>query len=165
MSGVFAHWWVIGIAFGAAFLVALTGGLATRIGAWYYSLRKPSWQPPDWLFGPAWTVIFILAALSGIAGWRATTHGAAAALMLGLYAVNGALNILWSVLFFSLRRPDLALREVGLLWLSVAALMVFLAAHAGAAWLLLLPYLLWVGFAGYLNYTIVRLNAPFAKAA
>lgn len=142
----------------------MAGQLVTDIGPWYYNLRKPSWQPPNWLFAPAWTIIFICAAIAGVVGWHAMPNMPTAALLLGLFAVNGVLNVLWSVFFFAMKRPDFAMAEVGFLWLSIAALMVVLAIYAGHTWLYLLPYLLWVSFASFLNYTIVQINAPFAEA-
>ncbi len=145
--------------------LAVAGMLLTKIGPWYFSLRKPSWKPPDWLFGPAWTTIFVLEAISAVRGWHAAHDALAAGFMIGAYVLNGLLNMLWSFLFFTMRRPDYAMREVGLLWLSIVLMMVSLPPGTGLTWMLLLPYLLWVSFASYLNYTIVRLNAPFAVPA
>lgn len=141
--------------------VAVAGGLLTDIGPWYYALRKPSWQPPDWLFGPAWTLIFSLTAIAGLLAWERSGAGAARARLLVAFAVNSALNVLWSLLFFRWRRPDWALVEVVLLWLSILLLIavVFRRSRWGAA--LLVPYLAWVAFAAWLNLAIVRLNGPF----
>ncbi len=164
MTGFLHHWAPTIIAAGSAAAVAFAGQIFTDIGPWYRNLRKPPWQPPDWLFGPAWTIIFICAAIAGVVGWHAMPNSAATAVLLSLFAVNGVLNVLWSVFFFAMKRPDFAMREVGFLWLSIAALMVVLAIYTGLAWLYLLPYLLWVSFASFLNYTIVRLNAPFEQA-
>ncbi len=146
-----------------AIVVAGAGGALTQLGAWYYALRKPSWQPPDWAFGPAWSVILVLAAIAAALAWRHAANGAQRAEVLGLFAVNGVFNIAWSLLFFRLQRPDWALLEVPLLWLSILAPMLALGAFSRSATWLLLPYLLWVSFAAYLNLTIVRLNAPFQE--
>ena len=155
--------WTILIAVGAAILVAVAGGMLTEIGPWYRGLRKPRFQPPNWAFGPAWTVIFALAAAAGVLGWEAAPTGAARAWVVALFVVNGGLNIGWSGLFFRLRRPDWALIEVGLLWLSILALILVLwPLSAGAAWCLA-PYLAWVSFAALLNWRIVRLNRSFAE--
>jgi benzodiazapine receptor len=147
-----------------AVLVAVIGARLTDIGPWYRRLRKPTWQPPDWLFGPAWTAIFALAATAFVLAWRAAPDGGARAGVIAVYAANGALNILWNPLFFTLRRPDWALYEVPLLWLSivVAILRVAPLSHT-AAWLLA-PYLVWVSFASVLNLAIVRRNRPFGAA-
>lgn len=145
----------------AAFTVAMVGGLITEIGPWYLSLAKPAWQPPDWLFGPAWTLIFSLAAASGVIAWRNAPNQASRNWMLALFALNGFLNVFWSLLFFKLKRPDWALMEVGFLWLSVALLMLVLWRYSRKASLLLTPYLVWITFAAALNWATVRLNAPF----
>ncbi|WP_291297241.1 TspO/MBR family protein [Elioraea sp.] len=149
------------VAAGTAILVASVGATMTDIGPWYQALAKPSWQPPDWLFGPAWTLIFALAALSAVTAWRDAPDQAAREWMVGLFAVNGVLNIAWSALFFRIRRPDWALVEVVLLWLSVLALILVLRRYSRPASLMLVPYLAWVAFAAVLNLAVVRLNAPF----
>ncbi len=145
----------------AALLVAILGGLMTELGPWYRSLVQPAWKPPDWLFGPAWTLIYSLAAAAGVLGWRRAPDRARRESMLLLFALNAFLNVLWSLLFFRLHRPDWALIEVVFLWLSIVALMVFLQRYSPASAWLLLPYLLWVAFAGFLNLATVRLNGPF----
>jgi benzodiazapine receptor len=146
----------------AALVVAVLGGLMTDIGPWYRELVKPPWQPPDMLFGPVWTLIYALAALAGVRAWEAAPSRAAREWMLALFALNGFLNVLWSLLFFRLRRPDWALWEVGPLWLSVLALVIVLSRWSPRAGWLLSPYLAWVAFAAVLNLAIVRLNGPFA---
>jgi tryptophan-rich sensory protein len=118
----------------------------------------PWWKPPDALFGPAWTLIFACAALAGAQGWRALNRPAARFALCGYFVLNAALNVLWSALFFRFRRPDLALLEVGLLWLSIVLLMVTLWRGSRLAAWLLLPYLLWVSYAGVLNMAVARLN-------
>ncbi len=154
-------WLPVLAAAAAAILVASLGSTMTDLGPWYQSLKKPSWQPPDWLFGPAWTLIFALAAAAGVVAWRHARSDADREWIIGMFAVNGTLNVLWSFLFFRLQRPDLALIEVAFLWLSVLVpLLVFWRYARTASWLLV-PYLAWVSFAALLNLEIVRLNAPF----
>jgi tryptophan-rich sensory protein len=145
----------------AATAVAVAGALVTELGPWYFGLRKPAWQPPDWLFGPAWTLIFGLAAVAGVLGWNAAADRRERVRLLLLFAINAALNVGWSLLFFRLHRPDWALAEVVLLWLSIVVLMVVLWRSSRLAALALVPYLAWVTFAGILNRAIVVLNAPF----
>jgi tryptophan-rich sensory protein len=140
----------------------VVGGAATILGPWYEALRKPAWQPPGWVFGPVWTLISILVVAASVRAWRRADRPATRRLLAIAFAVNGVLNALWSVLFFTLRRPDWALIEVGFLWLSILALVILCARLSRLAGLLLLPYLAWVGFAAFLNWTIVSLNAPFA---
>ncbi len=142
----------------AAITVATLGGLASPIGPWYYGLNKPPFQPPDWLFGPAWTLIFGLTALAGVWAWEARPPLGRWAVILALFTANGLLNILWSALFFTLHRPDWALGEVPALWLSVLGLIVAIWPSSRRAALLLVPYLAWVGFAAVLNLAIVQLN-------
>ncbi|WBH15599.1 TspO/MBR family protein [Sphingomonas radiodurans] len=144
-----------------AMIVAVMGATVTDIGPWYRSLVQPSWSPPDVAYGIAWTVIYALTAMAGVRGWLAITEWAEREWLLGLFALNGFLNLLWSFLFFRLHRPDWALIEVIGLWLSVAALIIYVWRRSTTGGILLVPYLLWVTFAGYLNMTIVRLNGPF----
>jgi translocator protein len=148
---------VLAILWGAT--VAGGGAAATTIGPWYAALRKPSWKPPDWLFGPAWTTIFILAAWAAVlaAGSPDATRTDRVLLVI-VYLINGALNLLWSVLFFRLRRPDLALIETAALWLSIVGMIALVAPLSGRGALMLMPYLVWVTFAAVLNRAIVRLN-------
>lgn len=145
----------------AALAVASLGGWLTDIGPWYKALVQPAWKPPDFWFGPAWTTIFVLTATAGVMGWRAAPNATARRWLLYLFGLNAALNSLWSLLFFKLQRPDWALAEVGVLWLSIAALMWAMRSYAPRASALLLPYLLWVSFASVLNLVTVQLNGPF----
>ncbi len=147
----------------AALALATIGGLSTDIGPWYRALRKPDWQPPDWLFGPVWTTIYAFTAAAGVKAWRSSPSRSRHAWIIGLFALNGCLNVSWSLLFFRLQRPDWALAEVGFLWLSIGLLMVVLGRWSRAAAWMLTPYLAWVSFAAFLNYTIVQLNAPFGR--
>jgi tryptophan-rich sensory protein len=148
----------------SAMAVAAIGGTMTDLGPWYRALRKPSWEPPDAAFGAIWTVIFALAAASGVIAWRRTASRASREWLIGLFALNGFCNIFWSLLFFRLHRPDWGLYEVSALWLSIAVLILFLARLSRPAAALLLPYLAWVSIAAALNYEVVRLNAPFGAA-
>jgi benzodiazapine receptor len=157
-----AEWGPILVAAVAACAVAAVGGLATDIGPWYRQLRKPSWQPPDWAFAPAWTTIFTLTAWAGVLAWYHAPDDAMRGTIIAVFAANGLLNMLWSLLFFKWRRPDWALIEVVPRWLSIAVLIATLAGLSTLGSFLLVPYLLWVSFAAYLNLTIVRLNRPFA---
>ena len=152
------------LGFVAACLAAASSGALFRAGPWYEGIEKPSWRPPNWLFGPVWAVLYAMIAVSGWLVW--SEAGWAAALPLGIYAVQLLLNALWSAIFFGMRRPGLALAEMGALWLSVVAtIFAFHPLHAGAAYLLV-PYLFWVSFAFVLNLAICRLNRrPLDPAA
>jgi len=161
VSHASALWTQVLAAGAAAIVVAVLGATMTDLGPWYQGLAKPSFQPPDWAFGPAWTLIFACAALAGVTAWRAAPDGASREWIIGLFALNGFLNVAWTVLFFRLQRPDWALIEVGLLWLSVLALLVYLGRFSRLAGALIVPYLVWVAFAGVVNYQVVQLNGPF----
>jgi len=150
------------IAVGVAVFLGAFGGLMTPIGTWYANLRKPRLQPPNWAFGPAWTIILGLAAWSAVVAWNAAPDAAARTSVVILFATNAVAHLLWSPLFFRLRRPDWALVEVVFLWGSILALVVGLWPISPFASLLIVPYLLWVSFAAWLNWAIVRLNRPFA---
>jgi tryptophan-rich sensory protein len=141
--------------------VAGLGALLTQLGPWYYQLQKPAWQPPDWLFGPAWTLIFALTAIAGVKYWREGTSREQREVVIAAFALNAFLNTFWSLLFFRLERPDWGLLEVPFLWLSILVLIVLLGRATRRAALLLVPYLLWVTFAAVLNWKIVALNSPF----
>ena len=152
-----AWWWPYAVAGLIALVVELLGGWLTELGPWYENLRKPRWQPPGWLFGPAWTLLFIMIAISAGLAWIESPSAARPALLV-LFGINAVLNIAWSGLFFRARRPDLAFVEVVVFWMSILALILAIWPHSQTAALLLLPYLAWVSFAGLLNWTVARLN-------
>jgi tryptophan-rich sensory protein len=155
-----ARWKPVLAAAAAAALVAAVGATMTDLGPWYQALHKPEWEPPDWLFGPAWTLIFSLTALAGVVAWRDAPDRSSGEWLIVLFAANGILNILWSALFFRLRHPDWALVEVAFLWLSIVVLIIVTARYARAASWLLVPYLAWVSFAAVLTLAVVELNSP-----
>ena len=146
---------------GAALVLSLLGGLATDIGPWYQGLRQPSWKPSDALFGPVWTTIYACAAVAGVLGWRGSPDRGARERMLVAFAANAFVNVLWSLLFFRLQRPDWALAEVVVLWASILVLVVMVGRRSRLGGALLLPYLAWVSFATVLNASVVQLNGPF----
>lgn len=154
------RWQPVAVAALAAMVVAGLGASATDIGPWYQALRKPSWQLPDWLFGPAWTLIYGLIALAGVMAWNAARDRRQALGIVAVFALNALLNLAWSELFFHFQRPDWALIEIVAFWLSVVVLIVTATSVSRVAGWLLAPYLAWVTFAGVLNLAVVRLNAP-----
>jgi tryptophan-rich sensory protein len=143
----------------ASLTAGAIGGFATvrAISSWYPSLVKPAWTPPSWLFGPVWTVLYIL---MGIAAWRVWLHAGEplARQALAIFVVQLVLNAAWSLLFFGLRAPGLAMAELVLLWLAVAATLGAFWRIEPLAGALLIPYLAWVTFAGGLNHAIWWLN-------
>jgi len=137
--------------------LAASGGVAFPPGAWYEGLKKPGWRPPNWLFAPAWTILYILMGVAAWLVWRAVGF-AGGGVPLGLYLLQLLLNAAWTPIFFGLRKPNLAFFEIVLLWLAIAAtIAAFHAVDTVAAWLLV-PYLAWVTFAACLNLAIWRLN-------
>jgi tryptophan-rich sensory protein len=108
-----------------------------------------------------WTLIYALITISGITAWRAAPTAAKAEWVIALFALNGFLNITWSLIFFRMQRPDWAFIELILLWLSILVLIIYCVRFSRSAAALLVPYLAWVSFAGALNWAVVDLNAPF----
>jgi len=138
---------------------ALAGlSTASSVGGWYRTIAKPSWNPPSWVFGPMWTLLY---ASMGVAAWRVWRPAgfAAAKGALTLFFVQLAVNGLWSPIFFAWHRPDLALVDIGILLALVAATLVAFRRHDRIAGGLFVPYLLWVAFATALNFAIWRLSA------
>jgi tryptophan-rich sensory protein len=130
---------------------------APHIGGWYATLRKPSWTPPNWVFGPVWSTLYFMMAIAAWLVWR--KHGfSGAPFALTLFAVQLALNVTWSGLFFALQRPGAAFAEIVLLWCAIAATTIsFWRLSPTAGWLMS-PYWVWVTYAAALNLTIWRLN-------
>lgn len=153
--------WPILIAGSLALVTATVGGTITVLDDWYYSLQQPSWAPPGYMFGIIWTAVFAMIALAGVFAWERAPTRRDVEISIGLFALNGFLNLGWSFLFFRMQRPDLAFYELIALWLSIAALIWFCGRFSRAAALLLVPYIVWVTIAGALNWQVVQLNGPF----
>lgn len=148
--------------------LALTGFLATTFsaaaigafflpGPWYETLTKPGWTPPNWLFGPVWTLLYVMIGTSAWLVWReAGFSGARWALT--VFALQVVLNASWTWLFFGLQRPDLALVDIALLVVAIVTMVVLYTPISRLAAGLLLPYLAWVSFATALNAAIWKLN-------
>ena len=131
---------------------------ASSIADWYPALVKPPWNPPSWLFGPVWTLLYIMMGIAAWRVWRSAGSFTASRTALTLFFVQLALNAAWSWIFFGLRMPGPALLELFLLWLAIAAtIRAFSPIDPVAAWMIL-PYLSWVTFAGALNGSIWILN-------
>lgn len=143
-------------------IATASSGAFFRPGPWYDTINRPSWNPPRWLFRPAWTVMYTLMAVAGWLTWEAAGTGEAA-LPLGLFVAQLVANALWSALFFGLKRMDLALAEVLVFWALILATLLAMRPVSPEAATLMIPYLLWVTFASYLTFTLWRLNrAPAA---
>ncbi len=139
-------------------LVAGVGATMTDTTGWYETLNKPSWNPPPAAFGLIWTIVFTLIVFAGVTAWRATPDRSASEMLIGLFALNGFFNTMWTVLFFQLRRPDWAMIELVFFWISIVTLIVVFGRYSRAAALLLMPYVIWVTIAGVLNWQIIQLN-------
>ena len=149
------------MALGLSYLTAGIGGALTDLGPWYQALKQPEWKPADLWFGPIWTTIFTLAAISVWLAWHEAKWPAQQRRVVALFVVNAVCNVGWSALFFALKRPDWAMWEWGVLWLSVASLLVGLWPISKTSALLNAPYLTWVTIAGALNWANIELNGPF----
>jgi translocator protein len=156
-----AGFFPIVIAGSLALVTAIVGGTITVLDSWYHSLKQPGWAPPDYMFGVIWTAIFAMIAVSGVLAWEKAPTRRETEISLGLFALNGFLNLGWSFIFFRMHRPDIALYELVGLWLSILVLIVFCGRFSRWSALLLVPYLIWVTTAGVLNYQVVQLNGPF----
>lgn len=138
-------------------LAAAGTGYFVTMDGWYAGLTKPSWQPPPWIFAPVWTALYVMMAVAAWlvwqeGGWRRQRAP------LTLFCIQWLLNALWTPLFFGLRRPDLALADILLLWLVIAATIVSFRRVRATAAVLLVPYLAWITFAALLNASIRSLN-------
>ena len=147
---VLAGWLVL------SFSAAAIGGFFMP-GAWYATLKKPSWNPPNWIFGPVWTALYTTMA---IAAWLVWKRGGFAGqrVALSLFLAQLLFNALWSPLFFGLRHPALAFADIVLLWLALLSTVAAFWSARPIAGALLLPYLAWVTFASALNFALWRLN-------
>lgn len=137
----------------------LSGLVTTNaIETWYVTLNKPSFNPPNWLLGPVWTVLYIVMGIAAGMVWNKGTENPEVRLALSAFIFQLGLNALWSIIFFGMKNPGLALAENALLWLSIGGcIYLFSRVSKPAAWLLL-PYILWVSFAIVLNYFLWHLN-------
>ena len=143
-----------------SFVAAGLGSAATTsaITTWYPTIAKPSWNPPNGVFAPVWTTLFLLMSIAAWRAWRAAATPADATKTLALYGAQLVLNVLWSVLFFTLHRPGLALIEILLFLALLVTLQVRFVRTDRLAAILWSPYVAWVGFASVLNGTIWWLN-------
>ena len=147
------------ISIGLPFLAGGLGSAFTTpaIPNWYANLNKPVFTPPGWVFGPAWTTLYVLMGISFYLIWTKTNFvGYQKAL--SFFAIQLVLNALWSILFFGLKQPLFALVEIIVLWVAILLTLIPFYKIDKTAGLLLIPYLAWVTFAAILNLSIVILN-------
>lgn len=135
------------------FVAAIVGGQFIP-GAWYAALEKPAYNPPNWIFGPVWGLLYVCIGVSAGLYWQHSR----ARLPVALWCIQLALNATWSWIFFGLHQMGWALAEIGFLWLAIAATATLFWRVRRSSGLLLVPYLLWVTFASLLNWELWRLN-------
>lgn len=146
--------WKLLISFGATFLVAAIGSLSTtsQIQGWYVFLNKTVITPPNWVFGPAWTLLFILMALAVFLVWRRRGADKKENTALILFGIQLILNVMWSIIFFGSHQILLAFFEIILLWVAILLTIIWFAKSSKLAAWLLVPYIGWVSFAAVLNF-------------
>ncbi len=148
------------IAIAVSELAGVIGSIFTisAIPTWYAGLVKPALNPPSWVFGPAWTTLYALMGIAAFLIWRMGWERKEVKAALGVFGIQLFLNAIWSIIFFGLHSPGWALVVIVLLWLAIVwTIAVFYKISKPAAYLLV-PYILWVSFASYLNYSILILN-------
>lgn len=140
--------------------VGIIGSVFTlpAITTWYITLNKPSFNPPNWLFGPVWTILFLLMGVSAYLIWNKGLKKKGVKTALLIFAVQLALNFLWSLFFFGLHSPLLAFIDIIFLWLAILLTIAKFWNLSRPAAGILFPYLLWVSFASFLNFAIIGLN-------
>jgi len=136
------------------------GGLFTKesVGTWYKTINKPTFTPPDWLFSPVWISLFILMGMASYLVWRRRKMVSGYAWAVVIYYLQLVLNIMWSFLFFYQRQIGAAVIEIGVLLVTIIVNAFIFYRVSKVAGLLYIPYIIWVGFASYLTYSIFILN-------
>jgi len=142
-------------------LAGFIGSLFTRssIPTWYASVRKPSFNPPNWIFGPVWTTLYLLMGIAAFLVWRQGLDNKAVRLALLLFIIQLVLNTLWSIIFFGMRSLSGGFADIAALWIMIVLTTVSFFRLSAVAGVLMVPYLLWVTFASVLNFAIWRLNS------
>jgi benzodiazapine receptor len=141
----------------------LIGGISgfftvSGVESWYQTIQKPSWNPPNWIFGPVWTTLYVMMGIALWLVWKEDTSRELKMIAFILFGVQLILNFLWSFIFFKLEQPGFAFLEILFMWVAIlATIFAFAQVNKAAAWLLV-PYISWVSFAAILNFTIWRLN-------
>ncbi len=140
--------------------VGVIGALFTSpaISTWYSMIQKPSFNPPNWIFAPVWTLLFLLMGISLYLVWNKGLNYKRVKVAIFIFFFQLILNTLWSILFFALQSPLLALIEIIILWLAILMTIIIFYRISKVAAYLLLPYILWVSFASVLNFSILIIN-------
>lgn len=128
------------------------------IPSWYATINKPSFTPPNWLFAPAWTLLFTLMGISLFIIWEKGLKTKESKIAISVFGVQLFFNVIWSILFFGLRSPSYAFAEILVLWIVILLNIILFYRISKKAGLLLIPYICWVSFATLLNYYVWILN-------
>ena len=147
-------------ALGVTLITGFIGSLATAepLTTWYVTLNKPYWTPPDWAFGPIWTILYILIGIAAYLVWREGLEKRYVKIALSVFALQLILNLLWSVLFFGFKSIYGGLIEIIILWITILINLILFYRISKFAGILFVPYLIWVTIATALNYSIYILN-------
>ena len=150
------NWVALVVALAVPQVAGLIGSFFTfkNIPTWYRGLRKPRLSPPNWVFGPVWTTLYVLMGIASYLVWMQQGWGIA----IELYALQLVLNTIWSIIFFGMRSPGVAFFELICMWLAILATIIAFWPISVWAGILMLPYIAWVSFAGFLNLRIWQLN-------
>jgi len=147
----------LGLCLGAGFLGSLF--TTSAIDTWYVNLNKPIFNPPNWLFGPVWTMLYILMGIALFLVWQKGLKNKNVRFAFWFFIMHLAFNTLWSIIFFGVKNIGLAMVDIAILWLMVLALLYFFYEIDKRATWLIVPYFLWISFASLLNYSIWILNS------
>ena len=141
-------------------LAGVIGSIFTisSIPTWYATLQKPSFSPPNWIFGPVWTTLYLLMGVAAFLVWRHGFERKEVKTALAIFGGQLVLNVLWSIIFFGLQNPFWAFIEIIFLWLAILWMILVFHKISRPAAYLLLPYILWISFASILNFSIFILN-------
>ena len=148
------------IAVSVSELAGIVGSVFTvsSIPIWYTGLAKPALNPPSWLFGLVWTTLYFLMGIAAFLVWRKGFERKEVKVAFGVFGIQLFLNAIWSIIFFGLQNPGAAFVEIVFLWLAILATIIAFSKISRMAVWLLVPYILWVSFASYLNFAIWILN-------
>lgn len=141
-------------------LAGVLGSIFTfsQVKTWYLTLNKPTLNPPSWIFGPVWTTLYFLMGVAAYIVWNKGLDRKDVKIALTVFIIQLILNTVWSIIFFGTHNTGLAFFEIIFLWLSIVLTIFLFYKISPTAGYLLIPYILWVSFASYLNYSIWVLN-------
>lgn len=141
-------------------MAGFIGSFATQssVNTWYNTLQKPSFTPPDWLFAPVWTLLYILMGIALFLVWKEGIEDKIVKIGIVIFSIQLFLNLLWSIIFFGMRSIPGGAIEIVFLWLSILATIIIFMGISKVAGYLLIPYFLWVSFASVLNFSLYALN-------